>query len=128
MVKYWIQHADFGSEDLGEISQDGAIQTFQGHDWAAEHAKLQEIAQGGKETCPPGMGFTDDDLGILHICPDADGKAVCFFHTRERIKILGLLPWTLKRTYELLDIPLSSIPNLITAFYEGKVKAFIKSI
>jgi hypothetical protein len=126
MVQYWIQHADFQAEELGVILKDEAIRAFQKHDWGTENAKFKEIARNGKENCPPGMGFNADGVGILHICPDEKGKAMCFFHERKRIKILGFLPWTMNRNHELSDIPISSIPDLIASLYEGHVDKFIK--
>lgn len=125
-MKYWIQHADFDTEDLGEISRDEAIRAFQDHDWIAENAKFNEIEKSGKENCPPGMGFNADGVGILHICPDKNGKALCFFHGRKKIKIFGFLPWTMKRNYEWSDVPISSIPDFIAAFYAGNVDTFKK--
>jgi len=127
MVKYWIQHAYFDTEDLGEILRDEAIRAFQNHDWATENAKFKEIERSGKENCPPGMGFIADGLGILHICPDEKGKALCFFHERKRVKILGFLPWTMNYNFELSDVPVSSIPDFIAALYEGNVDTFIRT-
>jgi hypothetical protein len=126
MVKYWIQHADFKTEDLGEISRDEAIRTFQNHDWTAENARFIEIEKSEKENCPPGIGFKADGVGILHICPNQNEKALCFFHKRTRIKILGFLPWQMNRNYELSDVPISSIPDFIAAFYGDNIDTFIK--
>ncbi len=128
MVKYWIQHSDFQSEELGDISPKDAIRAFQNHDWNDEKAKFKEMEKLGKENCPPGMGFNADGVGILHVCPGENGKALCFFHEHRQIKIFGILPWTLNRNYELRDVPASAIPDLITALFEGNLDKIRKPI
>jgi|MudIll2142460700_1097286.scaffolds.fasta_scaffold199633_1 hypothetical protein len=121
-MKYWIQHSNFKSDEYEDISCSEAISIFKKHNWSHEAEILKQLEQEGKENCPFGIGFVSDEMGILHICPNSDKNATCFFHQNIVDKFLGFIPITKQKTYDALNIPLQRIPNMIEDFFNKKVE------
>jgi hypothetical protein len=91
-ITYWIQHADFESEEFGLIGRADAQTVFKKHNWKSELQQLQAREDQGKETCDPGIGFVSNDKRILHLCPQASGRVLCHYHFDSTWWFLWLVP------------------------------------
>ena len=92
-ITYWIQHADFESEEFGLIGRADAQEVFRKHNWKAELERRRELEEDGKETCDPGIGFVSNDKRILHLCPQASGRVLCHYHFDTTWRLFWLIPW-----------------------------------
>jgi hypothetical protein len=88
-LAYWIQRADFSATDYEPVDAAGALRVFEVHPWHDELRFQAELESGGREYCPPGIGFVDPDGPILHVCPTADGRTLVHYHAPPRF---GLPP------------------------------------
>lgn len=125
VMKYWIQRHDYSAQDFPETSLDEAVAAFKGFDWAAE------LAAGNPDQkcdCPPGIGFhngfgeaDNPSPMLLHICPNDDDSVYFNFHfgRREARWLFGLLKGTEEQIHYVDDYPVSHVPDLIRAFFEG---------
>lgn len=82
--KFWIQRADFSSEEFDPVELKIAQAIVTGYNWASElalfHKLFEESENHWDECCSPGIGFlTDDEKHLLHICPMDDESALCFY-------------------------------------------------
>lgn len=91
-MPYWIQRADYTSTDFKPVTLAAAQTVLRAHNWSAELAYESSLAESGKETCPPGIGFVANAGRFLHFCFSEDGSATCFFQngagTRHRENVL----------------------------------------
>ena len=117
LIPYWIQRADFTSEDYSTVDYKKAERVLKGHDWNAEIKKQEELEQSGKEHCDPGIGFVPDDGRILHICPDGKGKAYFHYHYYETRKILAIIPLRSQQTASKMDINEFELGEVIRRFF-----------
>jgi hypothetical protein len=83
-MRYWIQRADFSSDDFEPVDLVGAERILRNHDWRTALGFMRALARShGEESgeyCPPGIGFARDDGRLLHICPNENGTALCFYN------------------------------------------------
>ena len=90
-ITYWIQHADFESEEFGMIGRADAETAFRRHSWKKELDRKKALEAEGQETCDPGIGFISTDKRILHLCPQASGRVLCHYHFDSTWRFLGLV-------------------------------------
>lgn len=110
---YWIQRADFSATDHDPIDVDGAIRAFDAHSWRDELARQSELEQGGRECCPPGIGFMDPNGRILHVCPTVDGRALVHYHSKPKLGFLSSAPPVQTRP----DVARTDVVELIHYFF-----------
>ena len=67
MISFWIQHADFESEEAEARSGAVVAEALLAHDWDAEVARIDALKAEGAEWCPPGLGLNSTERGILHV-------------------------------------------------------------
>ena len=58
-LAYWIQRADFSATDHEPTDVATALRAFDAHPWHDELNLQSELENGGREYCPPGIGFVD---------------------------------------------------------------------
>lgn len=80
-LPYWIQRADYSATDFDPVSLPAAQALLRAHDWKAERSYQNSLEDAGEDSCPPGIGFVGDNDRVLHICPEEDGSAYCFYLT-----------------------------------------------
>lgn len=60
-IPYWIQHADFSSQDYDPVDLAQAKQALLTHDWTAELRLGATLEEAEREWCPAGIGFMGED-------------------------------------------------------------------
>lgn len=116
-ITYWIQRADFTSDEFDAVDETEARRALTGHGWAAELDLMDTREARDEETCPPGIGFIADDGRILHICPERDGRAMYHYHFKAPWRLLWLIPMSGEGLRTRMDMPFSETPELITRFF-----------
>lgn len=92
-ITYWLQHADFESEEHGLIGRRDAQRAFREHGWPKELAYKDARERERRECCDPGIGFVSNDKRILHICPQASGRIMCHYHYDSTRWRLWMIPF-----------------------------------
>jgi hypothetical protein len=118
-VSCWIQRADFTASDHLARDAVGATDLLRNHDWTGEWRLAKEREAEGLETCPPGVGFTNGEGGILHVCPNDTGRAMVHYHFREQRRWLGLVPHSALVTRTNPAVDWSQLPEFVRRFYGG---------
>ena len=121
-ITYWIQHADFESEDLGLIGRSDAQAVFTAHNWKAEHKRQQSLVDKGRENCDPGMGFVSDDKRILHLCPQRSGRVLCHYHFDSTWRFLWLVPWRGQKQEYWFEATLDDAADVVSRFFANDHK------
>lgn len=109
--KFWIQRADFSSEDFDPVELKIASAIVAGYDWASELLLFDELLNESDnhwdEVSCPGIGFhNEDEAHLLHVCPQPDQTALCFY-----------LPSDGER-WSLADAELAQINQLLKLFFD----------
>lgn len=89
-ITYWIQHADYESEDFGLVGRPDAEAVFKKHNWKVELERKRALEAEGQDTCDPGIGFISTDKRILHLCPQASGRVLCHYHFDSTWRLFGV--------------------------------------
>ncbi len=116
-ITYWIQRADFRSDEFDAVSEANAQQALKEHDWPAELDYMDELEAAGTETCPPGIGFVSDDGRILHICPERNGRAMMHYHFTSSWRLLWLIPMSGEGLQTRDDMPFAEAGKLLSNFF-----------
>jgi hypothetical protein len=116
-ISYWIQHADFASEDHDPVDVSEAIRVVENHDWISELQKRSQLEESGEEWCDPGIGFVADEGLILHLCPVSADRWYFYYHYAAKQKLLGFIPWSTHLSRRKTDVPSVSIRDAITHFF-----------
>ena len=127
-MPYWIQHADFESDEFDEGSAQSIAGKLVNHDWRGEFEKRQTLDGAGSETCPPGLGVNAPDGRILHICPDADDMCQVHYSFYDIEKIMGVFP---RRKYEagtLENVPLEVAARFVEPFMSNNYGAVKREV
>ena len=118
-IDYWIQHADFSTDEFEPATLDEAIQAFEAHDWTAENELRATREAAGEEWCPPGIGY--DQAGrILHICPEPGESALVHYHFSTDRSLFGLLRRRVQDSRTSEGVSVEKVPELIRRFYNGE--------
>ena len=117
LIPYWIQKADFTSEDFGAVDYKQAQVALKKFDWAKEIQKQNELEKSGNESCDPGIGFISDDGRMLHICPNGKGKAYFHYHFSKTRRLFGLIPSKSDLIASRMDIHEFDLAEVIRRFY-----------
>lgn len=79
-LPYWIQRADFSTQDFKPIDVIEAEKVLMEHDWESERALQTSLENQGKalhdDFCPPNVGFVREEF-VLQFCPNEDRTANC---------------------------------------------------
>jgi hypothetical protein len=78
-LAYWKQRADFSSTEFPPATLREAVAALHTHDWGKELELMREREAAEQEFCMPGMGLTLGKGCFLHICPNVNGTATCFY-------------------------------------------------
>ena len=119
MIPYWIQHADFSSDDFDPVDYRQATVVIQAYDWTTELRNQADREAAGEEACDSGVGFVAPEGRILHICPGPGGQCYFHYHFTESRKILGLIPASSQSIRSAFDVPVSDIPDVIYRFFNS---------
>ena len=92
MISYWIQRADFSTQDFTAESELEVLKVLSAHDWEGELGFRRQLESEGKECCDPGIGILPGDGRILHICPVDIDPVYLHYHYTEKTKRLGIFP------------------------------------
>ncbi|MEM7221648.1 MAG: hypothetical protein AAF495_01630 [Pseudomonadota bacterium] len=129
MFSYWIQCHDYGSEDFGAVSLNGAIEAFESFDWARVLALFDE--DDDARNCPPGMGLHDGfgsgnpETRLLHLCPIDEQSLFFNLHYPRKRKWLGFIPTKSQEIHYANPYPRRQVPLLIRQFAEDDLAAII---
>ncbi len=121
-ITYWIQHADFESEDLGLIGRSDAQVVFRKHNWKSELKRQQALVDKGKENCDPGMGFVSNDKRILHLCPTPSGRVMCHYHFDSTWRFLWLVPLRGQKQEYWFEPRLDEAVDVVSRFFANDHK------
>ena len=127
MVKFWIQKADFSSQDPEQIDLQEALRKFKAHTWEEELELRNKLESEGKEFCPPGIGFISDGH-ILHILPATKEYSDYLFHYPEVKKLLGIIPSKKQATIQKENVPFEDCCLAIEKFYKQDFSFFTSGI
>ena len=79
-LPYWIQRADFSTQDFEPIDAIEAEKVLMEHDWESERALQASLENQSKvlheDFCPPNVGFVRDKF-VLQLSPYEDRTADC---------------------------------------------------
>ncbi len=116
-IPYWIQHADFSSEDFPVTDVVGATKAYENHNWDAELEARQNREEVGQEWCDPGIGFVVGDGRILHVCPMEEGRASVHYHYVEPRTFLRFFGYHSSGLRSNMDIERASASEFIQRFF-----------
>jgi len=93
-MNVWIQRHDFSAVDLPDGSMEPALESMAAVDWKSEATLARAAEEEGRDCCPAGIGFVDEDGRVLHLMPDGAGcmNVSYLFPTEE--KLFGFLKRT----------------------------------
>ena len=117
LLPYWIQRADFSATDHAPVDVAGALRAFEAHPWQDELNLQSELADAGHEYCPPGIGFVDPDGQILHVCPNAVGRALVHYHAKPRFSVIPPVEAAVHARDDMLG---ADVAELIHHFFHGQ--------
>lgn len=115
----WIQYHDYSSISLESPDINSALEAYDATDWESELQKEQEAIDSGTKSCPPGMGFVDEDKIILHICPTFN-DFLYHYHHPVRKKLFGFIPYTNQEVYSVYLATDEHRLSIITYHYHGQ--------
>ena len=121
-ITYWIQHADFESEEFGLIGRTDAQAVFRKHNWKAELKRRRELDDERQETCDPGIGFVSNDKRILHLCPQYSGRVLCHYHFDSTWRLLWLIPLRGQKQDYWFEPTLDDAVEVVSRFFANDHK------
>ena len=113
-MKYWIQRADFTSEESQASGATELQRVFRSRRWSVELELEKSRESAGESSCPPGLGIVPGDGRILHLCP-SDTDLLVHYHFPETKRVLGLFT-TRRERVVTSEVPLSRADELIRLF------------
>lgn len=118
-IPYWIQRADFSSQDYTAASEQEALQVLLSHDWNAELDFYRQLESKGEEVCDPGIGFLPDSQRILHICPV--DRFYAYFHYQYTVKtrVFGIFSWPRNLVGSNMKVRRSELTEILHRFLSG---------
>ena len=123
---YWIQRADFTSEEYEASGAPEIQRAFRSRAWSGELEFESRRNDSGEESCSPGLGIVAGDGRLLHLCPAATDMLV-HYHYTERRKILGLLSTSRPRVVTV-NKDLARADQLITTFVHSDHEALMREL
>ena len=123
-IQYWIQRADFTTEDLTASGAAEIQKVFRNRSWAGELHLEQARHGAGDDSCPPGLGINFEDGRFLHICPEAADLLVHYHYNHER-RVFGIFP---TRSLRIIteSVPYTAAEGLIACFVNGDHEGLLK--
>jgi hypothetical protein len=125
-MQYWIQRADFTSEEYEAVNVAEIQRAFRSRSWSGEVEFENRRREAGEESCPPGLGIVAGDGRILHLCPSGSDMVV-HYHFPETKKLLGFLNSSRERTITA-DKELARAEELINLFVAADHKKLVKAL
>ena len=122
---YWIQRADFSATDHEPTDVATALRAFDAHSWHDELNLQSELENGGREYCPPGIGFVDPDGHMLHVCPTADGRALVHYHSKSAFGVIRRAAPPVQTREGMLR---ADVVELIHYFFQGQHDWILKRL
>lgn len=110
---YWIQRANFSSEDFDRVGLNDAISAFKKADWLALEKERDLLQENGNEYCDPGIGYVPSDSNILHVALKTGNTFYIHYHYKKRGLILSRT-----KTASTFDIDWNDVPSHIELFFE----------
>lgn len=126
-ISYRVQHFDYSSTDLWEVTEQNAFKEFEKYTWSEEFSQYQE--NDDLKNCPPWMGFQKKwtQLTLLHICPNKEkGKSLINFYYPKDKDFLWLFKWSIGVNFSKLNVPDGEIAELIHLFFIENYDSVLK--
>jgi hypothetical protein len=83
-IRYWTQRADFTTTDFPPATFKEALAALFRHDWSSDLELMRSLENTEQDFCMPGIGFVFQEGRVLHICPNHDATATCFYIADDR--------------------------------------------
>lgn len=119
-ISYWIQHADYSSDEFDAVQVEEAILAYQQHDWNAELAVWRKMTDEGEDCCPPGIGYVADDDRMLHLLPEDEKQGSFHYMFKVNAKLLFLIPYRRDKTHFAEHVARERFPSLIRSFFQNR--------
>lgn len=119
--RYWVQHADFSTDDGSAVDRVSASAAFTRHDWDAELSAARRLVASGVAVCPPTMCFVPaGDAGDveLHVRPlDWSTAALQYGFRSPRSHWLGFIPRApIQEDRTVTSVPIDEVRAAIDLF------------
>ena len=114
-ANYWIQEPSFKQENKGEVNSDEALKVIKKYNWKEVYGPTNNAYYSDT------MGF-EKDGGLFCITKTTDKGFCSLYLCPKKIKLLGLIPMTTTKKYQLLNLKKKDYNNLLKLFIEGKFK------
>ncbi|MGB4812537.1 MAG: hypothetical protein WBP13_08685 [Methylophilaceae bacterium] len=119
---YWLQHADFSTDEGTIVDSITAPSLFTSHDWDAELSAAKKLVEAGvKQTCPPTICFFSEaeagDLA-LHIRPlNWSTAEIQYRFPFQKTPLFGFIPRVpVIKDHTASSIPIDSVVSAIDLF------------
>jgi hypothetical protein len=113
------QQADLNDEEHGEVSEQRALELIHAFDWPGQRRYFDELAQAGKEYCPPGVILRVGEKGesIFHIMAGPGEGFELHLDLARDDKLLGFIPKPSHEIHVNLD-DLAEVDPLVSLFFQ----------
>ncbi|HHW09613.1 MAG TPA: hypothetical protein GXX29_06535 [Firmicutes bacterium] len=120
-IPFWIQHANYQTEDRPPTPLAAAIEFIKQYDWESELEIMRQLERAKKDFCPPGIGFVPGDGRILHIWLDEPGQFQVHYSYKRRIRLFSLtMPAGRKASAMSENMSLPKLADAVTLFYKDE--------
>jgi hypothetical protein len=123
-MQYWIQRADFSTEEKEASGVTELQRAFRSRSWSGELELEKSRHAAGEESCPPAFGIVPGDGRILRLCPSPT-ELLVHYHYPETKRVLGLFKTRTEQTVTS-EVPLPRADELIRLFvardHEGLIR------
>lgn len=112
-LETWLQSSDLSSQELGSLDEAEILKLLRAHDWNSELSQQKELEERGAGNCPAGVGVTDSDGWILHICPSSEVEALVHLHSKATRSLFGLITWQSPELHTAVKYPIADLPEAV---------------
>lgn len=119
-MQAWIQKENLESVEFEAPDSTAARRVLREVDWTWT---CEPQVPGDID--PPGLGLMAGDGHILQIFPDAEGQCMVHFHFPNRVKVLGLIPWTVQEVRTVTGISLGDAETMVESMFRGEYRTLM---
>jgi hypothetical protein len=118
----WIQKSDYSSTELETNNVNEIIEIFKNYNWLNELNKRDD----SDNDCDPGLGITQSDDSVLHICPIDDKHYYVTYLYSKTKKIFGLFSMNSNEEHYLEKVDSNQAIELIKLHYNNNRNEILK--